>query len=132
MRCSKKHCLDLAMDGANYCANHLRSEGVPRPGTQTARSAGRFKSDISGDAMSWSGEKKVAAKSPSKSTSKNPKNPIFLGQAATASETKPRTAKASKSGASASAKSVKATTPKQSSKTAKSDGTGWAAKGKKT
>lgn len=39
MRCTKKLCIQLAVDGTNYCPLHLKLKGAPRPGISNSRSA---------------------------------------------------------------------------------------------
>jgi hypothetical protein len=37
MRCAKRNCQEEAVDGTNYCGDHLAMKGAPRPGLGTGQ-----------------------------------------------------------------------------------------------
>lgn len=77
MRCSKKFCIEDAVDGANYCQSHIKVSGAPRPGISNHRSAsdGRFLELISDKARPAA--KRAAKPAPKKVA----QNPLLLGNA---------------------------------------------------
>lgn len=105
MRCSRKFCIEDAVDGANYCQSHLKVSGSPRPGISNHRSAsdGRFTELNSDNARSAA---KRAAKPARK---KAPQNPVLPGKASTIVDASSTGKKADhESSASASRKAVAA------------------------
>lgn len=82
MRCSKKFCVEDAVDGSNYCQSHLKVSGAPRPGISNHRSA----SD--GRILELTlGKERIAAKRAAKPPLKKAnQNPVLLGKASSIAE----------------------------------------------
>lgn len=83
MRCTKKLCIQLAVDGTNYCPMHLKLKGGPRPGISNSRSAGGKLSE------STVGKDSAPAESPGWVLANKRKQPLLLGQAKTLSTNSP-------------------------------------------
>lgn len=76
MRCSKKFCIEDAVDGSNYCQSHLKARGAPRPGVSNTRSAsdGRFLD------LARSNEHPAAKRASDEPANKASQNPSLLGE----------------------------------------------------
>lgn len=76
MRCSRRFCVENAVDRTNYCELHLKARGTPRPGISNTRSA-------SGVHASMPSKVKLAAAVPPSGEQKKQagRSPVLLGQA---------------------------------------------------